>query len=95
MGEHGGLLAISLRFHLTMYSRLTAAVAWPLMRPERVTEARLDPSRGGKWTADISQDLSRGLGQRLEMPLYICEQKLERAALMIMGHDPSRDAPEP
>jgi hypothetical protein len=29
------------------------------------------------------------------MLLHIREQQLERAAVMIMGHDSSRDAPEP
>ncbi len=29
------------------------------------------------------------------MLLHICEQKLKRAVVMIMGHGPSRDTPEP
>jgi len=49
----------------------------------------------GKGTADMTKDLSRGLGECLEMLLHIGEQKLERAAMMIMCHDSSRDAPEP
>ncbi len=47
---------------------------------------------GGKWTADMAKDLSRGLSECLEMLLHIREQQLERVAMMIMGHDPSRDA---
>jgi hypothetical protein len=50
---------------------------------------------GRKWTPDMAQDLSRSLGECLEMLLYIREQQLKRVALMIMGHDPSRDTPEP
>ena len=43
----------------------------------------------------MAKDLSRGLGQCLEMLLHIREQKLERAAMMIMRRDLSQDAPEP
>jgi hypothetical protein len=50
---------------------------------------------GCKWTTDMAKDLSRGLGQCLEMLLHIREQQLESVAMMIMRHDPSRDAPEP
>ena len=49
----------------------------------------------GKWTADMTKDLSWGLGECLEMLLHIGEQQLERVTMMIMCHDPSRDAPEP
>ena len=46
----------------------------------------------GKRAPDMTEHLSRSAGQRLKMLLHICEQKLERAAVMIMGHDSSRDA---
>ena len=49
----------------------------------------------GKRTADMSQNLCGSLSQCLKMLLQISEQQLKRAALMIMRHDPSRDAPEP
>ena len=48
-----------------------------------------------KRTADMTKDLCRSLNQRLKMLLHIREQQLERAAMMMMSHDPSRDAPEP
>jgi hypothetical protein len=63
------------------------------MQLERVTEEHLDPSKGGKGTLDMPKDLGRGLCECLEMLLHIGEQQLERAAMMMMmGHDPSRDA---
>ncbi len=40
----------------------------------------------------MPKDLCGSLGQCLKMLLNIREQKLERAAVMIMGHDSSRDA---
>ena len=43
----------------------------------------------------MAKDFSRGLGEYLEMLLHIGKQKLERVAMMIMCHDPPRDAPEP
>jgi len=43
----------------------------------------------------MAKDLSQGLGECVEMLLHIGEQQLERAAMMMMSHDPSRDAPEP
>ena len=49
----------------------------------------------GERTSDMPKDLSGSLGQRLKMLLHIGEQKLKSAALMIMRHDPSRDALEP
>ena len=49
----------------------------------------------GKGTADMAKDLCRSPSQRLKMLLHIREQQLESAAVMIMGHDPSRDSPEP
>ncbi len=49
----------------------------------------------GKRTADMTKDLCGSPSQCLKMLLYIREQQLERAAVMIMGHDSSRDAPEP
>ena len=61
------------------------------MQPERVTEERLDPSKGGKGTPDMPKDLCGSLSQRLKMLLHIGEQKLKSAAVMIMRHDPSRD----
>jgi hypothetical protein len=45
-----------------------------------------------KWTADMSKDLYGSPSQRLKMLLHVREQQLERAAVMIMGHDSSRDA---
>ncbi len=49
----------------------------------------------GKRTADMTKDLCGSPSQCLKMLLCIREQQLERAAVMIMGHDSSRDAPEP
>src|SRR5947209_20620740 len=43
----------------------------------------------------MTKNLSRSLCECLEMLLQIGEQQLKRAAMMIMGHDPSRDSPEP
>ena len=40
----------------------------------------------------MAKDLSRGLGECLEMLLHIRKQQLERVAMMIMRYDPSRDA---
>src|SRR6266700_4725216 len=48
-----------------------------------------------KRTADMTKHLGRSLSQRLKMCLHICEQECEIAAVMIMCHNPSRDAPEP
>jgi hypothetical protein len=45
-----------------------------------------------KGTANMAKDLCWSLSQCLKMLLYIREQQLKRAALMIMRHDPSRDA---
>lgn len=50
---------------------------------------------GGKWTSDMAQDLSRSLGECLEMLLYIRKQQVKRVAVMIMRDDPPRNAPEP
>ena len=49
----------------------------------------------GKRTPDMSKDLCGSLGQRLKMLLHIREQQLESTPVMMMSHDPSRDAPEP
>src|ERR1017187_5902703 len=43
----------------------------------------------------MTKDLCGSLNQRLKMLLHIREQQLESAAVMIMGHDSSRDTPEP
>lgn len=43
----------------------------------------------------MPKDLCGGLGQRLKMLLHIREQPLKCAPVMVMRHDPSRDAPEP
>ena len=43
----------------------------------------------------MTKDLRRSPSQCLKMLLDIREQQLERVAMMIMGHDSSRDAPEP
>src|SRR5947208_13733814 len=43
----------------------------------------------------MTKHLGRSLSQRLKMCLHICEQECEIAAVMIMCHNPSRDAPEP
>ena len=43
----------------------------------------------------MPKDLCGSLGQRLKMLLYIREQQLKCASVMIMRHDPSRDTPEP
>ena len=48
-----------------------------------------------KRTADMSKDLCGSLRQRLKMLLHIREEQFESAAVMIMSHDSSRDAPEP
>ena len=50
---------------------------------------------GCKWTPDMTKDLRWSLDECLEMLLHIREQQLECLAMMIMRHDPSRDAPEP
>src|SRR5216684_971548 len=65
-----------------------------IMRPERVAEEQLDPCLG-KRTPDMTKHISRSLGQCLKMVLHIREQEREITAVMIMSHDPSRDAPEP
>src|ERR1700736_504713 len=49
----------------------------------------------GKRTSDMPKDLCGSLSQCLKMPFHIGEQRLKSAAVMIMRHDPSRDAPEP
>ena len=43
----------------------------------------------------MTKDFSWSPGECLEMLRHIREQKLERLAMMIMRHDPSRDPPEP
>src|SRR5512135_854463 len=43
----------------------------------------------------MTKHISGSLGQYLKMVLHIREQEREITAVMIMGHDPSRDAPEP
>ena len=43
----------------------------------------------------MTKHISGSLGQCLKMVLHICEQEREIAAVMMMCHDPSRDAPEP
>lgn len=48
-----------------------------------------------KWAADMTKNLCRSLNERLEMVLHIREQQVEGATTMIMGHDSTRDAPEP
>jgi hypothetical protein len=48
-----------------------------------------------KRTADMSKDLCGSLSQRLKMLLHVREEQFERAAVMIMSDDSSRDAPEP
>jgi len=48
-----------------------------------------------KGTADMTKDLCGSLTQRLKMLLHIREEQFKRAAVMIMRHDPSRDAPKP
>src|SRR5260370_21532724 len=48
-----------------------------------------------KWAADMTKDLCGSLNQCLKMLLHIGKEQFESAAVMIMGHDPSRDAPEP
>ncbi len=94
MGEHGSTLRQVASFPDGDVLNPTPVFAWFLIRLERVTEERLDPSQEQR---DCRYDAGSqsGLGECLEMLLYICEQKFERAAMMIMGHDPSRDAPEP
>jgi len=49
----------------------------------------------GKRTADMTKHLCGSLYECLKMSLHIREQECEIAAVMIMCHDPSRDAPEP
>ena len=49
----------------------------------------------GKGTANMTKDLGWSPSQCLKMRLQIREQQLERAAMMIMRDNPSRDAPEP
>ena len=49
----------------------------------------------GKRTANMPKDLAGSAGQRLKMLLHIPEELLERATVMIVRHDSSRDAPEP
>jgi hypothetical protein len=44
-----------------------------------------------KGTADMSKDLCGSFSQRLKMLLHIREEQFERAAVMIMGDDSSRD----
>src|SRR5437588_7372088 len=48
-----------------------------------------------KRTADMTKDLCGSFTQRLKMLLHIREEQFESAPVMIMGHDSSRDAPEP
>ena len=48
-----------------------------------------------KRTADMSKDLCGSFSQRLKMLLHIRKKLFERASVMIMGDDSSRDAPEP
>ncbi len=48
-----------------------------------------------KRTADMTKNLCGSLTQRLKMPLHIREEQFKSATVMIMGHDPSRDTPEP
>src|SRR5260221_7431551 len=43
----------------------------------------------------MTKDLCRSPSQGLKMLLHIRQEQFERAAVMIMGHDSSRDAPEP
>jgi hypothetical protein len=45
----------------------------------------------GKGTVDMTKDFCRSPSQCLKMLLDIPEQQLECAAVMIMGHDSSRD----
>jgi hypothetical protein len=49
----------------------------------------------GKGTADMAKNLCRSSSQRLKMFLHIGEQHLKSAAVMIMRHGSSPDAPEP
>ncbi len=48
-----------------------------------------------KRTPDMAKDLCRSPSQCLKMVLHICEQEREVTAVMIMGHHPTRDTPEP
>ena len=48
-----------------------------------------------KRTADMTKNLCGSFTQRLKMLLHIREEQFESAAVMIMSHDSSRDAPEP
>ncbi len=48
-----------------------------------------------KRAADMTKDLGRSTSQCLKMRLQIREQKVERAAMMIMCDNPARDTPEP
>jgi len=93
MRERGGTPRHA-RFNLAMTRVQQLVFAWSFMRPERVTEEPLDLSRG-KWTANMTKDLGRGLDECLEMLIHIGEQQLEGATMMIMRHGPPRDTPEP